>query len=163
MQVRVIEDVMDLNRTLSEVMDKGLRWSEEKNLSLTCVKGLDDGQSKIIGDKYKISKIVYMLVNNAIKFTNKGGVEFGYKVENDKLKFFVHDTGIGIHKEQYKDIFNSFQQLEKVLTRQYRGVGIGLTICKGFLDVMGGSIWLESELNKGSTFYFTIDYKPVNK
>ena len=163
MQVRVIEDVMDLNKTLSEVMDKGLRWSEEKNLSLTCVKGLDDGQSKIIGDKYKISKIVYMLVNNAIKFTNKGGVEFGYKVENDKLKFFVHDTGIGIHKEQYKDIFKSFQQLEKVLTRQYRGVGIGLTICKGFLDVMGGSIWLESELNKGSTFYFTIDYKPVNK
>ena len=163
MQVKIRDEEVELNDVLAEVFDKNLQWAEEKHLNLVLTKGVPDGQSKIIADRAKLKKIVHLLVNNAIKFTNKGGVKYGYTIENDKIKFYVSDTGIGIRKELHQEIFNSFQQVENILERKYNGVGIGLTISKGFLDCMGGKIWLDSEPEKGSTFYFVIDYKPVKK
>ena len=72
------------------------------------------------------------------------------------ITFFVRDTGIGIRKELHETIFTSFQQVENVLERKYDGVGVGLSLCKGYIDILGGKIWLESAPNQGSTFYFRL-------
>ena len=79
------------------------------------------------------------------------------------LKFFVQDTGIGIHKDNHEQIFGMFSQVEDSHTRTYGGTGIGLSIAKKLINKLGGNIWLESEIGKGSTFYFTIPIEKTEK
>jgi signal transduction histidine kinase len=97
------------------------------------------------------------LVDNAIKFCNKGSVEFGYNIKNNKeIECFVKDTGIGLSKENQSKIFRRFFQAEDINTRNYNGAGIGLSLVKGYIDALKGKIWVESETGKGSTFFFLI-------
>jgi CheY-like chemotaxis protein len=93
----------------------------------------------------------------------KGYVEFGYNIEDDDLLFYVKDTGIGIPQHKQEFIFEPFRQVEESYTRKYGGTGLGLTICKSLVNLIGGKIWLESEEGKGTTFYFTIPYKKAIK
>ena len=99
-------------------------------------------------------------IGNALKYTEKGYVEYGYNVKaNTKdsyLEFYVKDTGIGIPKDKHQQIFDRFSKIEDCKTRLYRGTGLGLTITKNLVEMLGGKIWLESEEDKGSSFYFTI-------
>ncbi len=128
-------------------------------------KGLDisliiseDLQSTIVKtDRNKLNSILTNLMNNAIKFTNQGKVSFGFELEQNQVKCYVSDTGNGIPKEKIDAIFERFIQADLNLTRKYEGSGLGLAICKGYLEKMGGSIWVESEVGKGSTFYFTVN------
>jgi len=109
-------------------------------------------------DRQKIDAILINLVNNAIKFTHEGSIEFGCSVTSSpsKLVFFVRDTGIGIRREQLGIIFERFRQGSESLNRKYEGAGLGLSISKAYVEMLGGQIWAESEEGKGSTFYFTI-------
>jgi len=113
----------------------------------------------IIIDDVKLKQIFINLVNNAFKFTKEGVVTFGCKNYSDnEILFYVSDTGIGIPKDKFDYIFERFTQLEVGLSKQYGGTGLGLSIVKGLVKLLGGKIWLESELGKGTTFYFTIPF-----
>lgn len=120
-------------------------------------------QLHIITDPFRLFQILKNLFSNALKFTEHGIVEFGYKIENENLHFFVKDTGIGLSSEQQKQIFARFTKIENNKMKIYRGTGLGLTITKSLVELLGGKIWVNSEINKGSTFYFTIPYKPVQE
>lgn len=133
---------------------KATTTTKSLNLSLEAPEAKDD--MKIITDKDLLEKILWQLIDNAVKFTIKGGVTIGYKENDDELLFFVRDTGIGILEDNQKEVFDYFMQENTASTRGYEGSGLGLTIAKGFVDLLGGKIWLDSEKDKGTTFYFFI-------
>ncbi len=113
-------------------------------------------------DSGRLQQLLTNLISNAIKFTEKGFVEFGYnQEENGYIEFYVKDTGIGLNKEQQKHIFDRFKYAEETITRKYEGTGLGLSIVKGITKLLGGKIWIESEPEKGSTFYFDIPFEQV--
>ncbi len=107
-------------------------------------------------DKYRFIQVFSNLISNALKFTEKGSVLFGYQRFEDRVRFYVSDTGSGIDKAQHEKIFSQFYKIEDNTGRQHRGTGIGLAICRELIRLMGGKIWVESEPEKGSTFYFTL-------
>lgn len=114
---------------------------------------------KIISDREKLYSILINLIKNAINYTDKGFVEFGCICKGDFIEFFVKDTGSGIAKEKQEAIFEKFTQADYYDKRAIQGVGLGLSICKAYVELLGGKIWVESELGKGSTFYFIIPLK----
>ena len=108
-------------------------------------------------DPTRLRQVLINLINNAIKFTEKGYVRFGYRrLSSDKLEFWVEDTGIGLKPEHKEIIFERFRQIQLTDNRQYEGSGLGLSISRSLIQLMGGELWLESAEGKGSTFYFTI-------
>jgi len=117
---------------------------------------------KLIGDDQRLTQVVTNLLNNSIKFTPENGninIKAEYMGEEDGaciLKISVKDTGIGISGEQQRNLFQPFQQAEVTTSRKYGGTGLGLAISKNIVELMGGRIWVESELDKGSTFMFTV-------
>lgn len=118
-------------------------------------------------DQPKLNQILTNLLKNAIKFTEDGHIKYGYEINsvNDKsmLKFYVEDTGIGIHKDKHELIFDMFRQGDDSHTRRFGGTGIGLSIAKRLVQFLGGEMWLESEVGKGSVFYFTIPYEEIEQ
>ncbi|MBN2663592.1 MAG: response regulator [Bacteroidales bacterium] len=134
-----------------------------KKLNLRLNKQLTDLQSNVYTDKTKINQIISNLISNAIKFTNTGSIEFGYILEHTNLRFYVTDTGIGIQTEACEKIFERFTQADETIHVNYGGTGLGLSIVKGYVEILEGKVWVQSEPNKGSTFYFTIPYKTTNK
>jgi len=113
----------------------------------------------IYTDKVRLTQIIANLVNNALKFTSIGKVEFGYREQETEYLFYIEDTGIGIAKENHRNVFNRFYKIENSSDELFKGTGLGLAICENLSYLLGGEIWLESELEKGSTFYFTIPKK----
>ena len=132
--------------------------AEKKNVTLKTYKSLPDSESIINTDSEKIYAVLINLVNNALKFTDKGKVEFGYKIKGEFIEFFVSDTGKGIKAENQELIFERFRQDNESLSRKYEGTGLGLAISKAYIEMLGGKIWVESEAGKGATFYFTIPF-----
>lgn len=114
----------------------------------------------INSDKTLIIKVLKHLLSNALKFTNQGEILVKCGFENNNLIFSVKDTGIGIPKEKIRSIFDMFTQGEISITRGYEGSGLGLTIAKGIIQLLGGKIWVESYVGKGSEFFFTIPLLP---
>ncbi|HAH25232.1 MAG TPA: hypothetical protein DCL77_16000 [Prolixibacteraceae bacterium] len=110
----------------------------------------------IESDQTKLRQILVNLVGNSIKFTEKGSIEIGLKIEGELLEFHVKDTGIGISAEFQTKIFERFRQIESPYTRKYGGTGLGLAISKSLTELLGGKLWMESEQGVGSTFYFHI-------
>ena len=107
-------------------------------------------------DVYKVSRSVYHIIDNALKFSHDMPVELEVSVENEKLEIAVKDYGIGIDEKDWDVIFESFRQIENNSTRNYGGNGLGLTITKGFINFLNGTIWLTSEVGKGSTFFLSV-------
>lgn len=151
---------------LHEVVDKATELmalrAREKGLELL-MSVAPDVPASLIGDPYRLRQVIVNLIGNAIKFTERG--EVAVRVTNDngatqrgKLRFAVSDTGIGIPPEKLASIFERFTQADGSTTRLYGGSGLGLAISKQFVDLMGGRIWVESALGKGSTFYFTAQF-----
>ncbi|MBS4068559.1 MAG: PAS domain S-box protein [Sulfurimonas sp.] len=121
-----------------------------------------DVPSAFLGDSLKLSQILTNLVSNAIKFTSSGEIIIGVKVKEMKnrsvaLEFWVQDSGIGLSQEQIKNLFTPFHQADGSITRIYGGTGLGLSISKHLVEMMGGSIGVESEFGKGSRFYFDVE------
>jgi signal transduction histidine kinase/ActR/RegA family two-component response regulator len=133
----------------------------KNDISLSSVKGLSDPLSLIVTDAYKVRQTLNNLINNAIKFTDYGQIKFGYNLVDNELEFFVEDTGIGINPDFHYEIFDRFHKVGPENIKIYEGVGLGLAICKGNIDLLKGRIWLESEAGKGSKFFFTIPYEPL--
>ena len=135
--------------------------AKENKTPLYLKKGFSDNNSLIFTDETKLNKILSNLLENALKFTNEGFIEFGYQLKNDELEFFVTDTGIGIAIDKQETIFERFSQEEKELSKNVGGLGLGLSIAKENAELLGGKITLKSEKGKGATFLVTIPYKPV--
>ena len=109
-----------------------------------------------------MTQILTNLINNALKFTIKGGVDFGYRKKGNMLEFYVIDSGIGIPAEMQDKVFDRFHQVDNSLTRGYEGAGLGLSISNSFVKLLGGKMLVESTDGAGATFSFTLPYNPVN-
>lgn len=153
---KIEKDTFSINKMLDSLYEFYNKQFAEKNIMLLLKKGLPDSDAVIISDEKKISSILDNLLKNAMKFTQKGTVEYGFTLKNDSIEFFVKDTGIGIHPERHKAIFESFVKADIEDKQAYQGTGLGLAIAKSFTELLGGSIRVESKPGKGAKFYFTI-------
>ena len=149
-----------LNNLLEELLAEFqliIAKNDKNHIQLKLHKSTDDPKLQIVTDEVRLKQIFTNLLNNAIKFTDKGFIEFGYQqVKEDTYLFYVKDTGIGIIDENHKLIFERFRQADESIERNYEGAGLGLSISKGLVERLGGQIWLESEIGKGTTFFFTL-------
>ena len=172
----VINDIIDISKiesgqliisnvrfNLNELLHKALMTFDnvktnagKSYLNLLLEKGFSDRDSIIICDDVRLSQVLNNLLGNALKFTSSGFIKFGYRFENGNLLFYVEDTGKGIPEDKQHFIFERFRQIEESNTRQFGGTGLGLSISKGLVELMGGTLWVKSDKNKGSTFYFTL-------
>lgn len=110
----------------------------------------------IVHDFYRIRQIFNNLIGNALKFTSHGYIEIGLLIIDNGFEFYVKDTGIGISSQFHEDIFVRFRQVDESKTRKYGGTGLGLSISKNLVEILGGKIWVESEVGKGSIFKFSL-------
>lgn len=136
---------------------------ERKGMQIICECPLSAEEALISTDREKIFAILINLVKNAIKYSQEGTVQFGYIKKGKMLEFYVKDTGIGIPENKIQDVFNRFVQADIGITRRYEGAGLGLSISKAYVEMLGGKIWAKSELGKGSEFYFTIPYVSIRE
>ncbi len=160
-QMKIYKTACNVNEQLEYLKMLFFPEVEKKQLSIHVMPGLSDKKSIINTDSEKLYAILSNLIKNAIKYTHEGSIEAGYVKKDNVLEFYVMDTGIGIPKERQSAIFDRFVQADIEDRQVYEGAGLGLTISKAFVDMLGGKIWVESIEGKGSKFYFTIPYTPV--
>jgi len=153
---------ININEITEMISEKHKKNCEEKRIHLILNNGLNNNDSNIKTDKIKFTAILSNLVRNAIKFTNKGTVEFGYNKNDDYLNFYVKDTGIGISDTRLKTIFDPFSQAEIDSINAYDGAGLGLSISKSYIELLGGTIHVSSIVGEGSNFTFTLPYYRSN-
>jgi PAS domain S-box-containing protein len=162
-QISIFNKNFNLNKTLQELH---LNFSSQieamqKPIELVYKAGLSNEYSSVFTDKVRLEQILSNLLANAIKFTDRGKIEFGYYIDRrSDIVFYVKDTGIGMTQDEQNVIFDRFRQVSSSYNKIYGGTGLGLTISKGLAEKLGGKIWVESEIEAGSTFYFNIAYKP---
>jgi CheY-like chemotaxis protein len=130
--------------------------AEQKGLDLIIESKIDPEKAIVSTDQDKLFSILSNLIKNALKFTKEGSIKIGCELKGDHYEFFVRDTGIGIAKEMQKIIFDRFMQADSSLSRGFEGAGLGLSISKAYVEMLGGEIWLESEEGVGSCFYFSL-------
>ncbi len=135
----------------------------EKGIQIFFKKTLTTNESIIIADPEKLNAVLFNLLKNAVKYTQKGSIEFGYEKKGDFLEFYVKDTGIGIPFMRQKAIFDRFVQADVLDKNALLGLGLGLSITKTYVEMLGGKIWVNSKEFVGSTFYFTIPYVTADK
>ena len=160
-QIKSNIDKVCINRIIKDLLVTFKQQAIKDNISLYAKQPLPEKQSEIFTDKTKLIQILTNLINNALKFTHQGFIEFGYSLINNNLEFYVKDSGIGIDPKYHEKIFERFGKINTSTTKLYGGTGIGLPISKEYVELLGGKIWVLSETDKGSSFYFTIPYKPV--
>lgn len=154
-QLQLSRQPFSLSQLLDTVFNSMQNIAQEKGLEFS-IKKHDPLHDAHIGDDLRIRQILFNLVGNAIKFTEKGSVVLEInQEENDLLHFSIADTGIGISEEQHERIFNYFEQADSSTERNYGGTGLGLAISRQLVELMGGTIWFESVFGKGSVFHFT--------
>lgn len=177
--LNIINDIVDISKIESNQMEVFISRTNineqveyiynffkpevaSKGINLNYKNGLPLNNAFIKTDREKIYAILINLVKNAIKFCDKGIIELGYIAKNNsefkEIEFFVKDTGIGIPKDKQGVIFDRFIQADISDKRTFQGAGLGLSISRAYIEMLGGKIWIESEVGLGSTFYFTIPY-----
>jgi PAS domain S-box-containing protein len=152
------KDVTNLNSLIKDLYKKFSAKIIEKGIEFRYETTLPDREATIETDSNILIQVLGSLLNNAVKFTERGNISFGYSRKNDYAEFFVSDTGIGIHEVDFERIFDRFYQKEHPDSRVYEGTGLGLSISKAYIRLLGGSIWLKSTCNEGSVFYFTVPW-----
>ena len=166
-QANLIYSQCDINKQCELIFQFFKPEVNQKGIRFTFQFSLYEKESIINTDAEKIYAILSNLVKNAIKYSDGGVIKFGYHLNKEseprELVFFVKDTGIGISKDKIEFIFDRFIQVDSDHKRAYQGAGLGLSIAKGYVEMLGGKIWVESELGKGSTFYFTIPYNNASE
>ena len=184
--LNIINNIVDISKIEAGLMDVKIQESdineqidyiytffkpevEAKGMELLHKEVLPKNEAGILTDREKLFAILTNLVKNAIKYSEKGCIEFGYVTSGgniekpDTLTFYVKDTGIGIRKDKIDIIFDRFRQVSEGSNRNYEGVGLGLSITKAYVEMLGGRIWVESEEGLGSCFYFTLPYKTTTE
>ncbi|HZJ73661.1 MAG TPA: YfiR/HmsC family protein [Perlabentimonas sp.] len=179
--LRLIDDIIDISKI--EVGQISINFSEcnvaielnninaayqsilkskpnKQNISLVLVEICAKADALLINaDVDRFHQVFRNLLDNAIKFTEEGEIKFGFQINEDKIDFFVSDTGIGIPQRNQKFIFKRFVKIERNEHKLYSGTGLGLVISKGLVELMGGNMWFDSQEGKGSTFYFSLPLK----
>ena len=162
-QAKVFNAETNINQQTENLFACFKQKAANKGIKFLIKNTLPEPEANIVTDSDKFYSILSYLVKNAIKFTSEGYVEFGYNLKSDRgvaeLEFFVKDTGVGIPKDRQQAIFDRFVQADLNLARRFEGAGLGLSISKAYVEMLGGKIWVESEEGAGSQFYFTIPYK----
>lgn len=148
--------VNNLLRQVKQFYEKEKVFQQREALEIRLTLPKRSNSLMIYSDIGRIEQILTNLMNNALKFTEKGFVELGYTVDDKSIVFFVTDSGIGIDSTKQQLIFDRFRQVEGELARIKGGTGLGLSISKGIIEMLGGKIWVESSLGKGAKFYFSL-------
>ena len=165
-QIEIKKQFFSVNNLMVDLHRQFLYEKEQrgrKHLRLNISTGNDNPQFSIYSDGNKIRDVMENLLDNAVKFTHDGEIEFGYRlIEQNNIEFFVRDTGIGIPVDMHNDIFRRFHQLDNSLTREYGGTGIGLSVAQDFVDKLGSKLQVISETGKGSKFFFVIPIEAGN-
>jgi len=157
-QMKLTTSGINIKRLTGELLDQFKSDAENKGLEFNINNELPNNITGISTDGIKLKTILSNLIGNAIKFTKAGSIEFGIRMNGNYLEFSVKDTGIGFSDNLQQFIFERFNQSNISNTRQFEGLGLGLSITKSYVEILGGKIWVESKEVKGSTFYFTIPY-----
>ncbi len=173
--LNIINDIVDISKIESGQMDVNIKEldintliqyihaffspdAEAKKISFSYHNLLSSADSLILSDREKLYSILTNLVKNAIKYTSKGSIEMGYTLKGDQIEFFVSDTGMGIPLDRQQAVFERFVQADIADKMAMQGAGLGLSISKAYVEMLKGKIGLQSEVNTGSTFWFTIPY-----
>ncbi len=161
-EIVVRREAFRLRRSLDQAMAAKRARAEMKGLEVTCDYGSGVPEA-LIGDEELLRRVLGRLVGNAIKFTETGSVRvqverLGSGADTVELKFTVADTGVGIAPEQVNRVFESFTQADGAPSRRYEGIGLGLTTARCLIDLMGGSIWVNSQPGAGTTFAFVLSF-----
>ncbi len=172
----IINDIIDISKIEAGLMSCNLETTiinfhfleifeffqhdaDKKSIDLRMILPENSDDEQMITDKAKLDAIIINLVKNALKYTDAGFVEFGYTKMETEYLFYVKDSGIGVAKDRFDAIFERFIQAEINDRLARQGTGLGLGIAKAYVEMLGGKIWIDSELGQGSTFYFTIPFQ----
>ncbi len=158
-QEQINEQETDLNSICRLVYEQFFMIAREKNIALNFNASVSGADANILTDKTKLMEVLANLVDNAVKFTEKGSVDFGFQFKGNIIEFYVKDTGIGISPEMHMVIFKRFRKVDHGNNYLYGGSGLGLSISKAYVELLGGKIWLTSSPGKGSTFCFSVYLK----
>ncbi|MBI9069165.1 MAG: PAS domain S-box protein [Salinivirgaceae bacterium] len=159
--VNVIVKETDLNKRVEELFHFFYAEAEKKGLKFILEMLLPAEKKNLSTDQNKLDSILTNLIKNAIKYTDSGTINMGWRMKDVVVEFYIKDTGIGIPTNRIEAIFNRFEQADIADTRAFQGSGLGLAISKSYVEMLGGKIWVESDPNgksRGSTFYFTLPY-----
>ncbi|GET25254.1 PAS domain S-box protein [Prolixibacter sp. NT017] len=160
-QINIVRNRFSVNRMLNDLyklFQPKLSLSNSK-VSMSVTTALEGHESFIYSDEGRLRQIIINLVDNALKFTEEGDIEFGYEIiDHSQIRFFVKDSGIGIPDDKRQAIFERFRQAQDTHLNKYGGTGLGLSIAKGFAELLGGTIDFTSEVGKGTTFYLTLPF-----
>ncbi|TKG92836.1 PAS domain S-box protein [Puteibacter caeruleilacunae] len=158
-QIDVAESKVDVIRMINNMIPNYIKICGKKPINITKRINLSDEYRAIITDITKLKRVFDYVLKNAIKFTEEGEIEVSCVKHDDMIEFCVKDTGIGIPEEKMEKIFNAFEQTNTGTTRNYEGLGVGLTVSKAFVEALGGKLWVESEVGVGSSFFIAIPVK----
>lgn len=158
-QMKINREVFSTKKMLTDLQGDFRKKATNKGLDIRIGHLPETSDIKIESDLYRIKQVFNNLIGNSLKFTKEGYIEIGYQLNEQSIIFHVKDTGIGIPLAYHQSIFERFRQVDLEKTRKYGGNGLGLSISKNLVELLGGKIWVESEPEKYSNFFFTI---PVN-
>ncbi|HBL76246.1 MAG: hypothetical protein A2W90_09875 [Bacteroidetes bacterium GWF2_42_66] len=162
-QFAIDSELVDIGKLINELFITYKKLVDPQKINLNCVCDRPNDLIQIKTDGNRIKQVICNLLNNAIKFTEKGKIEFGYRIKENFMEFYVKDNGIGIAPENQNIVFQRFRQVEATNHQLNGGNGLGLSISKAIVEKLGGTIFVRSELGKGSNFVFTIPYKKETK
>ena len=155
-QVVLSKRAFSVHKLISDIQKEYSFKASSKGIELRFDPQISEQEIVVFSDETRIKQVLINFIGNALKFTESGYIEIGVKLIEDNIQFHVKDTGIGIDKEFHNMVFDRFRQVEASSTRKYGGNGLGLAITKNLAELLGGKITLESEPDKGSTFFFTL-------
>ncbi len=156
--LKVLNESIMLNQLYTSVADLMAVKAKEKGIELNCEFSLPDQDSFIITDPVKLNQILTNLIGNALKYTQNGEITCAYEIHDNTILFRIEDTGSGIPQEQLLRIFDRFYQVDQQASRKFEGAGLGLAITQNLVKILGGDIWVESEVGVGTKFYFSLPY-----
>ncbi len=150
--------VINLDSLVAELYETVKVTIQNKNIDFRLIKNKSASRFNIVTDDIKLKQVIINLLTNAIKFTEQGSVTFGFDVDEESglINFIIKDTGLGIDENNHKYIFDRFKRVDSDISIKVGGLGLGLAISKAYIDLLGGTISLESKIGEGSTFYFSI-------
>ncbi len=154
--LKTSRDIVSIGSLLQFFYDFFKKQAEGKAIILDISEDMRSSEQTIITDKQKLESIFTNLIKNAIKFTENGRIEVGYKIFDENIEFYIKDTGVGIPIKRQDAIFDRFIQADIGDSKAYEGSGLGLSIAKSYVELLGGKIWVESDEGQGATFFFTI-------
>ena len=162
--IKITKSEINLNSKIKSLWNQFLPRANQKGIQLICETGILNSDVLIVTDGTKLSQIISNLICNAIKFTEIGYVKVSYYLKDNLIEFCVSDTGIGIPQKYHEKVFERFYQVDETFSRFHEGTGLGLAISKAYVELLGGKIWLSSEPDQGTSFFFTIPFERyINK